>query len=288
MSKLYGVSNYMAGILEDIEVSRLNQPVNPVRLSIDGIEELANSIKRQGLLNPLTVRIKNSQNFEIVAGTRRFHACKLLGWRKIPCHVVSLDEKESFEVSLIENIQRHSMNAFEEAKAYKRYISDFGWGGITDIATKIGKSPSYITKKIQLLDLHPSVLESVVDSTLKSSIAEELCSIKDKTNQVMLAEVITTQKLSFRKSRRLMKSYELYPNNTKSKDEIRIEKITKSFDKAIVSLRISMNRLAEVIENNTENDFIVKTLMYHKNLLHEQIDSLIKDKRKTAKNGKPD
>lgn len=85
-----------------------------------------------------------------------------------------------------------------------------------------------------------------------------------------------------------MKSYELYPNNTKSKDEIRIEKITKSFDKAIVSLRISMNRLAEVIENNTENDFIVKTLMYHKNLLHEQIDSLIKDKRKTAKNGKPD
>lgn len=278
MSRTYRTSDVLSGIIEDIDIFCLKQSVNPLRLKIEGIEELAGSIKQKGLLNPLTVRISDSQTFEIVAGLRRFQACRMLGWRKLPCHVVNLDEKESFVVSLIENIQRHSLSVIEEAMAYKRFVESFGWGGMTEIANSLGKSTSYVTKKIQLLDLPQPVLDSVVDATLKPSIAEELCSIKDEENQTALAQIIVEQKLSFRKTRQLVKLYELDSPYAKTKNEIRTEKITKSFDKAITALRLAMSRIVELTENNSEDDFLVKKLMYHKNLLHEQIDELIREK----------
>ncbi|MDE1862707.1 MAG: ParB/RepB/Spo0J family partition protein [Thaumarchaeota archaeon] len=283
MSRSYGISNLMSGIIEDIEISHLNQPSNPVRLTIDRLEELANSIQKQGLLNPLIVRIKDSNTFEIVAGTRRYHACKMLGWRKLPCHVVNLDDKESFVASLIENVQRQSMNVLEEAMAYKRFVDNSGWGGITELATNLGKSISYVTKKIQLLDLPPAVLDSVKDSSLKPSIAEELCTVKDKGNQEMLAGIITKQHLSFRRSRTLVKSNELFTQYGKSEIEIRTEKIIKTLDKGITVLRVAMNRMSELIGNNEDNEVIVTKLMHHKNLLHEQIDDLIKEKKKASR-----
>ncbi len=283
MSRLYGTSDFMPGIIEDVDVSRLKQPANPLRLTFEGIEDLASSISQKGILNPLTVRARDSETFEIVAGTRRFRACKMLGWRKIPCHIVNLDDRESFVVSLMENVQRHSISVLEEGKAYKRYIDDFGWGGITDLAANLGKSVSYVTKKVQLLDLPQSVLDSIRDSALKPSIAEELCSVKDRENQSMLAEIITKKNLSFRGSRTLIKSYGVDMQRMKTKNEIKTEKIIKTLDKGITALRIAMNRISELIERNEDNDFIVRKLMHHKNLLHEQIDDMMREKRKAAR-----
>ena len=142
--------------------------------------------------------------FEVVAGNRRFCACKALGWKKIACHVIELDDKQAFEVSLIENIQRKRLTSLDEASAFKAYVSEFGWGGMSDLALRIGKSLSYVTKRIMLLNLPADVLESITSSRLNTSIAEELCSIKDKAKQSKLANLIVCRRLSFRNARKLL------------------------------------------------------------------------------------
>ena len=122
-------SNELVGSVEDIAISDMVPPANSLRTSMNGIEQLAESIKKIGLLQPIVVRINSLGSFEVVAGNRRFKACKSLGWKKIPCHVVELDDKEAFEISLVENIHRKSLSPIEEAYAFKSYVKELGWGG---------------------------------------------------------------------------------------------------------------------------------------------------------------
>jgi ParB family chromosome partitioning protein len=142
---------------------------------------------------------------EVVTGNRRFCACKALGWKMIACHIIELDDKEVFEVSLIENIQRKTISPLDEGTAFKAYVCDFGWGGVSDLASRIGKSLSYITKRIKLLNLPPDVLEYIMNRRLDTSISEELLSIKDPNKQSKLANLIADRRLSLRLTRRLLK-----------------------------------------------------------------------------------
>jgi ParB family chromosome partitioning protein len=220
--------------------------------------------------------------FEIVAGNRRFYACKLLRWKKIPCHIIELDDKQSFEVSLIENLQRKTLSPLDEASAFKVYVSDYGWGGVSDLSLRIGKSVSYITKRIKLLKLPTDVLESITNHTLDTSIAEELFSIKDKTKQSVLAGLIVDRRLSFRKARDLLKDTGDVECDSFYKgtyvDHIKVAE--KSFDKTITAIRIAMNSLGEVIDNVEDDWILFEILMQHKKVLHTQIDILLKEKRK--------
>lgn len=106
---------------------------------------MANSINKNGLLQPVVVRPKDDC-FEIVAGCTRFLACKSLHWRKIPCHVIQLNEVQTFEVALIENMERKSITPLDEAKAFKRYCFDNGWGSVSDLSSKIGEFQLYYKK----------------------------------------------------------------------------------------------------------------------------------------------
>ena len=133
-------SSLLIGIIEEIEIHRIKLP----ELSFYGADrtetpELVDSIRQNGLLHPIVVRTKGNF-FEIVAGSRCFNACRKLRLRKIICHVVELDDKSAFEVSLIENIQRRSLDPIEEARAFRNYVQDRGWGGLTELASKISKS----------------------------------------------------------------------------------------------------------------------------------------------------
>lgn len=284
MSRIFSNSSTTLGIIEDLEIAHLKQPVYPLRSHMEDIEDLADSIMQKGLLQPLVIRISDTQSFEIVAGCRRYHACKMLGWRKIPCHVVELDERESFEVSLMENLQRNSLNVLDEARAYKKYVVEFGWGGVTELAKKTGKSTSYITKKIQLLDLPKAVLTSIENSSLSPSIAEELHSVKDLEKQAKLAEIIADNKLSFRKSRKLLQEQKIFQDKLLQTASLSLqtEKAVRVLDRAIVALRIAMTRIGTMAEN-FEDDLVLKTLMHHKNMLHEQIGMLIKEKKQISK-----
>jgi ParB family transcriptional regulator, chromosome partitioning protein len=286
MSKISTKSQTIPGIIDDIDILSIIKSPCLVRGDLAEIDVLASSIKQKGLLQPILVRSKEEYLYEIVAGNRRYEACKCLGWRRIACHIINLNDKEAFEISLIENVQRKTLTALEEALAFKRYVSDFGWGGVSDLALKIGKSNSYITKRVKLLNLPPDVLESILSQKIGTSIAEELCSIKDKHKQSVLATLISDRRLSLRMTRKLSRDFDGRDTDCfqlatrKSEDMDQVKLAERSIDKSIDSIRIAMNSLSEVI-NSVEDDWIVyEILMQHKNILHTQIDILLKEKRK--------
>jgi ParB family transcriptional regulator, chromosome partitioning protein len=283
LSKSRSISVVMPGFIEDIDISQIKESQNIFRRNEANLQELCSSIDQKGLLQPVLVRALEN-HYEIVAGNRRVRACKSLGWKKVACHVIELDDKNAFEISLVENIHRKTLSPIEEADAFKAYISDFGWGGVSDLATKIGKSKSYITKRIKLLNLPSDILHSVITRKIAVSIAEELFHVKDQDKQSLLANLISNRRLSMRNTRKFIKEQDesdiTFQSNYKNEyiDNVRLAE--RSFDKSIAAIRIAMNSLGEVI-NSIEHDWIVyEVLMQHKNMLHTQIDILLKEKGK--------
>jgi ParB family chromosome partitioning protein len=191
-------------VIDDIPISKLRVSKRQLRSSVQNLDELIDSVRQRGLLQPIVVRGSEDDYYDIIAGNRRYEACKRLSWRKITCHIVELNDKECFELSLIENIQRETLNPIDEARAFKIYISDFGWGGASELARKIGKSPSFVTKRIALLDLPEDVIQSVSDSIVRPSIADELHTIRDHARQSELAYLIAQRHLSLRNVRELI------------------------------------------------------------------------------------
>ena len=287
MPKFYSASPIILGVIEDVEVGRIRPSSSSYyRLIQTEMDELICSIKEKGLLQPIVIRSKGKY-YEIVAGNRRYKACTTLGWRKIVCHVVELTDKEAFEVSLIENMQRRNMDPIEEAHAFKKYVLTFGWGGISELAAKIGKSVSYVDKRIRLLELPNDILDSIFKFEINKSAAEELLSIRDNHRQSKLAQIIREKRLSSRQARELVKNMEdgsIYDFDEKwtfQKKLVDIDRKTqKSFDKSIVALRVAMNTLGTIMEYIEDNWIVYEILMQHKNMLHTQIDLLIKEKRK--------
>jgi ParB family transcriptional regulator, chromosome partitioning protein len=104
-----------------------------------------------------------------------------------------------------ENVQRKTLNPIDEALAYKSYVKDYGWGGESDLARKLGRSISYISKRISLLDLPSDVINTIINSTTNTSVAEELLYVADKCKQSELADLISTRNISLRKVRNVIK-----------------------------------------------------------------------------------
>lgn len=276
------ISAMIPGIIGDIDISKIKQSKNHRYHALD-MEELAKSIEQKGLLQPILVRTMDNY-FEVVAGNRRYCACKALRWKKIACHIIELDDRQAFEVSLIENIHRKTLSPLDEASAFKAYVSDFGWGGVSDLALRIGKSHTYVIKRIKLLDLPSEVLESIMNHRLDTSLAEELFSIKDGNKQSKLADLIASRKLSLRMTRNLLKGVDEnnidFDSSYQNEGINHIKLAERSFDISITAIRIAMNTLSEII-NDVEHDWVVhEILMQHKNMLHTQIDLLLKQKRK--------
>ncbi|MEP0826074.1 MAG: ParB/RepB/Spo0J family partition protein [Nitrososphaera sp.] len=278
-----GLASSIPGIIGDVMLSKIKYSEKCLRPRSD-VRELVDSIRENGLLQPIVVRPKNDY-FEIVAGNRRCMACELLRWRKIPCHIVELDDKRAFEYSLVENIQRQTLTVVEEANAFKVYVADFGWGGVSELARRIGKSPSYITRRINLLNLPPDVISSITNQSLSASLAEELCSIKDQSRQSELASLIIQRHLSLRKARGILSQYkaEALDDTDDKSTASRLEHKRKVFDKMIVTLRIALNNIGALISQNEDDWLMREILMQHKNSLHSQIDLLIKEKRKLSR-----
>jgi ParB family chromosome partitioning protein len=295
MSKELTTSITARGLLVDIDIYRIRHTPtfyrstesNPMMWTKQ-IDELSKSIVRQGLLQPIVVRAKSDTNyFEIVSGNRRYEACKALGWRKIVCHVLELDDRNAFEVTLIENIQRENLDPIEEARAFKIYVEEYGWGGISDLASRLGKSISYVDKRIKLLDYPPEIIESLSNHSINPSIVEELSPISNQETIRDFVEIINRKRLSSRKVRKLVKEYkkesspEVYDFPDVEDKIVDIDrKVQNSFDKSIIALRLAASRLATIVESMEDNWVIHEILMQHKMMLHSQIDVLIKEKKK--------
>jgi ParB family chromosome partitioning protein len=283
-------SNELAGSVEDINLSEIVLTPNLLRSNLNGVEELAKSIMHVGLLQPIIVRLNDLHTFELVAGYRRYNACKKIGWRKITCHVVELDDKSAFEVSLIENVQRQTLNPIEEGLAFRNYVNKFGWGGVSDLAEKISKSPGYVSKRIRLVELPESVIDLLSKCEISISAAEELLPVSSRDEQTKIAMVIRNKKLPLRKVRELVKnnnsiiadsdslSLNSYDNISYSKD-----RILKSIDKSIITLRIAVKKMGSIMEGVEDDWILYGILLYQRNALILQIDQLIKQKRKYKK-----
>ena len=297
MQKQISTSPLVKGIVEELDIRKILLPrytfINSSHVDLN-ISELAESIKQNGLLQPIIVRI-NGDKFEVVAGSRRYLACKQIGLRKIMCHIVELNDKEAYEIYLNENIHRKSLEPIEEARAFKTYVIDFGWGGISHLATKIGKSPSYVYKRLSLLDLPNDMILSIQNSVTKTSIAEELIPIRDPLQLNTVSNFVLENDLTARQTRELVRNILVRPaipspkevEPIKSIDVLYWDKIVdidaialRSFDKAITTLKIAINNLARIIETVEDNWIVYEMLMQHKNMLNNQIDILIKEKKK--------
>ena len=170
----------------------------------DKLEELADSIKQQGVLIPLMVR-HNGNMFEIIAGERRWRASKKAGLKEIPVIIRDdLTEEQIFEIQLIGNIQREDLNPIEEALGYERLIKEFHMKQ-DEVAEKVSKSRVAITNSMRLLKLSPEVQQMVIDEKLTTGHARALISVEDPDKQIALAERIFDEKLSVREAEKIVK-----------------------------------------------------------------------------------
>lgn len=170
----------------------------------EALNELAESIKQFGLLQPIIVQDKTSY-YEIIAGERRWRAAKKAGLKEIPVIIKNLTEQEIVEISLIENIQREDLNPIEEAQAFKRLLTEFNLKQ-DEVAERVSKSRTAVTNSMRLLKLCDDVQQLVIDNVISTGHARALISIEDKKQQYEIAKHIAEEKLSVRDVEKLVKN----------------------------------------------------------------------------------
>ncbi|MCI9295930.1 MAG: ParB/RepB/Spo0J family partition protein [Lachnospiraceae bacterium] len=170
----------------------------------DALQELADSIKQFGLLQPILVQDRQTY-YEIIAGERRWRAAKLAGLKEVPVIVKSFSEQEIVEISLIENIQREDLNPIEEALAYKRLLTEFHLTQ-DEVAERVSKSRTTVTNSMRLLKLDERVQQMIIDDMITTGHARALIGIEDKNMQYELAQKIFDEKLNVREVEKLVKN----------------------------------------------------------------------------------
>ena len=178
----------------------------------EDLKELSSSIKNQGLIQPIIVKPTDDNQFQIIAGERRWRACQLNGMHEVDCVIKDLDETSVLEPALIENIQREDLNVIEEANAYKGLINIKNINN-DSLAKLIGKSPSHVSNILRLLELDKKIQEMVISGDLSMGHARALIGVPDAINK---ANEIVEKKLSVRQTEKITSEFK---NNKKNKTE---------------------------------------------------------------------
>ncbi|WP_340120902.1 ParB/RepB/Spo0J family partition protein [Methylobacter svalbardensis] len=194
--------------------------MNPEKL-----QELADSIKAQGVIQPVVVRKIGLEKYEIVAGERRWRAAQLAGLQQVPVVIKEIDDRAAMAIALIENIQREDLNPLEEAEALKRLLEEFAMTH-QQVADAVGKSRATVTNLLRLMDLHPEVKKLLISRQLEMGHARALLSL-DGPKQVAAANKIVKEGLTVRAAERLVKDSQSEPKITKAreidKDTLRLQ-----------------------------------------------------------------
>ncbi len=187
--------------INNIEPNR-SQPRK--RFDEDALQELADSIKIYGIIQPLILQ-KKGKLYEIIAGERRWRAARLAGLKEVPAIIKDYTPQEVVEIALIENIQREDLNAIEEAQTYQRLIQDFNLKQ-DEVAERVSKSRAAVTNSMRLLKLDYRVQQMVIDEMITSGHARALLAIEDNEKQYITACKIFDEKLSVRETEKLVKN----------------------------------------------------------------------------------
>jgi len=207
------------------------------------LEDLTNSIKERGIIQPIIVRKSNNENskFEIIAGERRWLAAQRAGMHNVPVVITEVDDLKSLEFAIVENVQRHDLNPLEEAQGYKRLIDEFSYDQ-EKVSKFIGKSRSYITNSLRILTLPDEVIKLIEINKLSTGHAKILVGLD---NASFVANKIVDKKLSVRQAENFV---QLFKNKRQK------SKVTK--DANIIALELSVSNkigLNVEIQNNKRN-----------------------------------
>ena len=170
----------------------------------DSLQELSDSIKQVGLIQPILVQDRKD-HYEIIAGERRWRAAKMAGLKEVPVIIRDYTEQEIMEISLIENIQREDLNPIEEAQAYKRLLTEFNLKQ-DEVAERVSKSRTAVTNSMRLLKLTDKVQQMVIDEMISTGHARAILGIEDPEEQYEVAQRIFDEKLSVREVEKLVKN----------------------------------------------------------------------------------
>ena len=207
-----GLSSLLGDSSQKVETNKIpihdilrNQFQPRKNFNKSSLEELTNSIKEQGVIQPIVVRPSSSQNgkYEIIAGERRWIASQNAGLHEVPVVILNVDDVKSLEFAIVENVQRQDLNPVEESRGYQRLVDDFNYNQ-DKLSKFIGKSRSYIANSLRLLSLPSEVLEMVEQGNLSAGHARSLIGLNNSTE---LAKKIIQKKLSVRQSENLAKQY---------------------------------------------------------------------------------
>ncbi len=189
----------------------------------DSLQELSDSIRQFGLIQPILVQDRKD-HYEIIAGERRWRAAKMAGLKEIPVIIRDYSEQEIMEISLIENIQREDLNPIEEAQAYKRLLTEFNLKQ-DEVAERVSKSRAAVTNSIRLLKLCDNVQQMVIDDMISTGHARALLAVEDPEEQYTIAQRIFDEKLSVRDVEKLMKNMNKPAKTPKKQDDKTMEAI---------------------------------------------------------------
>ena len=219
----------------------------------DNLEDLSNSIKERGVIQPIIVRRSDSDDakYEIIAGERRWLAARNAGLHDIPVVVTEADDLKSLEFAIVENVQRHDLNPLEEAQGYKRLIDEFSYDQ-EKVSKFIGKSRSYITNSLRLLNLPTEVLKFVEEKKISAGHAKILVGLE---NALFIANKIIEKKLSVRQAENFVK---IFKKKVKVGSQLSSDPNIKNLEESI-SNKIGLN---VKIKNNKKNKGSI-TFVYH-------------------------
>lgn len=270
------------GILQEIAISKIRHPTDQLRLNLEHLEELAASINQHGLLQPIVVRPKNHE-FEVAAGNRRLAAVKMLKLRKISCHVVELSDREAYEVALVENVQHKTMNPIEEGLAFSRYVKNHGWGGVSDLAKRIGRSQEFVTKRVQLLRLPERVQQEIIRQRITPSVALEMLPL-DKEAMEEFADFILDNPLTKDEIRQIVRvsrgDQKDDGSDASAGNEMTYEKelylLDKALRKSIAVMKSTMVNFDDIVDNVHDEWVLKELLMQYRQIMHGDIDTFLK------------
>ena len=228
------------------------------------LKELSSSIKNQGLIQPIIVKPTDDNQFQIIAGERRWRACQLNGMHEVDCVIKEIDEKSILEAALIENIQREDLNVIEEANAYKGLIDIKGISN-ENLAKLIGKSPSHVSNILRLLELDTKIQEMVIQGDLSMGHARALIGVPDAINK---AKEIIEKKLSVRQVEKITSEFKNNKTKKISKDPNIVDLEKELSDKIGLKTSIQFN----------ENGSSGSLTLYYSDL--NQLDDLMKRLKK--------
>lgn len=211
----------------------------------EALQELSDSIKQHGIVQPLVVA-KQKDYYEIIAGERRWRAAKLAGLKEVPVVIKDYTPQEIMEVALIENIQREDLNPVEEAKAYQNLIKEYNLKQ-EEVAERVSKSRSAITNSLRLLKLDDKVLTMLMEESITSGHARALLAIDDVEKQLEIAEKIVCDKLSVREVEKMVKAINNPPKKVEKK-ELKNDFVYRDIEEQLkqkIGTKVKINRKSE-------------------------------------------